>query len=133
MEDVIQVRPNIVFRRPFAKRFTLCYRTVCLSVTLVYCGQTVGWIRMPLGMVVGIGQGHFVLDGNPAAPLRKKGQLWGTSERAPSTSNDLFSTHFSAAQSLTATLCHVDALFSCFHRFLVSLPLYYYLYFCGHK
>jgi len=33
------------------KRFALCYRTVaclspCLSVTLVYCGQTVGWINI---------------------------------------------------------------------------------------
>jgi len=32
-----------------------------LSVTLVYCGQTVGWIKMKLGM-------HIVLDGDPAAP-----------------------------------------------------------------
>jgi len=24
----------------------------CLSVTLAYCGQTVGWIRMPLGAEV---------------------------------------------------------------------------------
>jgi len=27
----------------------------CLSVTLVYCGQTVGWIRIPLGTEVGLG------------------------------------------------------------------------------
>ena len=33
-----------------------------LSVTLVYCGQTVGWIKMPLGTVVGLGPGHSVLD-----------------------------------------------------------------------
>jgi len=33
-----------VLSGPFVKRFALCYRTVvCLSVTLVYCGQTVGW------------------------------------------------------------------------------------------
>ena len=24
----------------------------CLSITLVYCGQTVGWIKMPLGTVL---------------------------------------------------------------------------------
>ena len=35
-------------------------------VTLVYCGQTVGWTRMPLGMEVGLGPGHSVLDGYPA-------------------------------------------------------------------
>ena len=29
--------------------------SVCLSVTLVYRGQTVGWMKMPLGMEVGFG------------------------------------------------------------------------------
>ena len=43
------------------------------SVTLVYCGQTVGWITMKLGMQVGLGPGHIVLDGDPA-PLLKRGQ-----------------------------------------------------------
>ena len=43
----------------------------CLSVlfvTLVYCGQTVGWIKMKLGIQIGLGPGHIVLDGDPAAP-----------------------------------------------------------------
>ena len=39
------------------KRFALCYRSVvcpvCLPVTLVYCGQTVGRIKMKLGMQAG--------------------------------------------------------------------------------
>jgi len=39
-----------------------------LSVTLVYCGQTVGWIKIKLGMQVGLGPGHIVLDGDPAPP-----------------------------------------------------------------
>jgi len=60
-----------MFGRPFAKRFALCYRTVVclsdLSVTLVYCGPTVGWIMMKLDTVVrGLGQGHIMLDGDPA-------------------------------------------------------------------
>jgi len=38
----------------------------------VYCGQTAVWIKMPLGMEVGLGHGDFVFDGNPAPP-RKKG------------------------------------------------------------
>jgi len=38
----------------------------------VYCGQTAGWIKMALGMEVGVGPDHIVLDGDPA-PLRKKG------------------------------------------------------------
>ena len=63
-----------VFERPFVKRFALCYRTVvlsvlsCLSVTFVYCGQTVGWIKMKLGTEVGLGLGHIVLDADPAPP-----------------------------------------------------------------
>ena len=43
-----------------------------LTVTLVYCGQTVVWIKMKLGMQVGLGPGHIVLDEDPA-PLPKKG------------------------------------------------------------
>ena len=58
----------------FCDRFALFYRTVlCLSVTLVYCGQTVGWIRMPIGMKVGLGPGHIMLDGDSAPP--RKGLL----------------------------------------------------------
>ena len=45
----------------------------CLCVTLVYCGQTVQWLKNKLGMEVGLGPGHIVLDGDPA-PLIKKGQ-----------------------------------------------------------
>jgi len=66
-----------IFGRPFVKRFALCYQTVVcpvcsvlsvLSVTLVYCGQTVGRIKIQLGMQVGLGPGHIVLDGDPAPP-----------------------------------------------------------------
>ena len=38
----------------------------------VYCGQTAGWIKLILGMKVGLSQGGFVLDGDPARPLPKK-------------------------------------------------------------
>jgi len=52
------------------KMVCLCYRTVvcpvCLSVTLVYCGQTVGWIEMKLGTKVGLDPGHTVLGGDLA-------------------------------------------------------------------
>jgi len=44
---------------------------VCLSVTLVYCGQTIGWFKVKLGMKVGLGPGHIVLDGDPAPPPPK--------------------------------------------------------------
>ena len=105
---------------PFVKQFTLCYRTVlCLSVTLVYCSQTVawikaklcsghivlngpscptprghcptprqfstlvrcgptaGWIKMPLGTEIGFGPGDTVLDGNPAPPKRGTTAIFG--------------------------------------------------------
>jgi len=37
-----------------------------------YCGPTDGWVKVALGMEVGLGPGHIVLDGDPA-PLPKKG------------------------------------------------------------
>jgi len=68
-----------VFGRPFVKRFGVCYRSVvclsvlfvCLSVTLVYCGQKVGRIKMKLGMQVSLGPGHIVLDEDPGNPPPK--------------------------------------------------------------
>ena len=41
----------------------------CLSVTLMYCGQMAGWIKMKLGTEVGLGPGPIVLDGD-IAPQR---------------------------------------------------------------
>ena len=42
----------------------------CLSVTLLYCGQTTGWIKMKLDMQLGLGPGHIVLDGT-GSPLQR--------------------------------------------------------------
>jgi len=36
----------------------------------VYCGQTAGWIKIPLGTEVNPGTGDVVLDGVAAAPLK---------------------------------------------------------------
>jgi len=41
-------------------------------MTLVYCGQTAGWMKMPLGTEVGLGTGDIVLERDPA-PLPRKG------------------------------------------------------------
>jgi len=41
---------------------------------LVYCGQTVGWIKMKLGVQVGLGPGRIVLDGDPAPSLKGEQQ-----------------------------------------------------------
>ena len=42
----------------------------------VYCGQTAGWMKTPLGTEVDLGTGHIVLDVVPAV------REWGTA--APS-------------------------------------------------
>jgi len=39
----------------------------------VYCGQTGGWMKLVLGMMVGLSPGDFVLHGN-SVPLPKRGQ-----------------------------------------------------------
>jgi len=41
----------------------------------VHCGQTAGWIKMALGMEVGLGPGHIVLDGDPALLPKKRSPL----------------------------------------------------------
>ena len=46
-------------------------RACFLSVTLVYCGQMAGWIKMPLGREVGLGPSDIELDGD-RAPLPQK-------------------------------------------------------------
>ena len=75
----------MIFGRPFVKRLALCYQTVvclfcpvfcpvlsvCLSVTFVHCGQTVGRIKMKLGTQVGLSPGHTVLHGDPGPPPSK--------------------------------------------------------------
>ena len=38
------------------------------SSARVYCDQTAGWIKMPLGTEIGLGQGDIVLDGDQALP-----------------------------------------------------------------
>ena len=34
----------------------------------VYCGQTLGWIKVPVGTEVDLGPGNIVLDWDPALP-----------------------------------------------------------------
>jgi len=37
----------------------------------ICCGQIAAWIKMSLGMELGLGSGDFVLDGDPAPPPQK--------------------------------------------------------------
>jgi len=68
----------VILGRSFIKRFALCYRTVVLNVCPVcpVCDAgalwpnvwMVGWITMKLGVLVDLGPGHIVLDGDPTPP-----------------------------------------------------------------
>jgi len=60
--------------RPMLSDHSVSCPSVCpvLSVTLVYCGQTAGWIKMKLCMQVGLGPGHNV-RWRPSSPPQK----WG--------------------------------------------------------
>ena len=90
-----QTTDILSFWATVCKTVALCRGTIvclsCLSVTLVYCGQTVGWIKMKLGTVVGLGPGHIVLDGIQLPPER------GTA--AP---------HFSAHVYCSQTVAHLS-------------------------
>jgi len=44
----------------------------------VYCGQTAGWIKMPLGTEVKLGPGDAVLVGVVAPPKRGKPPVFGS-------------------------------------------------------
>ena len=50
---------------------SVCLCALSVTVTLVYCGQTVAWIKMKLGLQVGLGPGHIVLDWDSAPPSSK--------------------------------------------------------------
>ena len=50
-------------------------RSVCLSVQKVYCGKTVEWILMPLGMVSGVGREMGEFDGG-GDRRRGRGRFW---------------------------------------------------------
>jgi len=39
----------------------------------VYCGQTAGWMKTPLGTEVDLGPGHIVSDGDPAPMHPRRG------------------------------------------------------------
>jgi len=70
--------PSVITRRVLLRdRCPVCL-SLCpvLSVTLVYCSQTVGRIKIKLGIQVGLGPGHIVLDGDPAPPTKTGHNGW---------------------------------------------------------
>jgi len=81
VQAILKCNRAPVFGRPLQVTVRLMLWDRCLvylSVTLVYCGQTVGWIKMPLGTEVGLCPCDTVLDGDPA-PLTE----WGTAAPPP--------------------------------------------------
>jgi len=79
-----------------------------LFVTLVYHGQTAGWIRMPVGTEIGLSPGNIVLDGDQsphgkgteAPPTFVPCLLW------PNKWTDQDTTWYGGRpQSVQATLC----------------------------
>jgi len=71
----------------------LCVCPVCLSVTFVHCGQRVGRIKMKLGMQVGLGPSHIVLD-RDQLPL-------------PKGAHPQFSVHICCGQMAGGSRCHL--------------------------
>ena len=70
----LSIKRKRYWNRPVA--YPIC-RSVCLSVGLsnwkVYCGKTADWIRMPFGMVNGVGREVSVLDG--VVIIKKEGAV----------------------------------------------------------
>ena len=69
-------------RRLASAQATLCWMGTQLPLSKrghsphflarIYYGQTAGWIKMALGVEVGLSPGYIVLDGDPA-PIPNKG------------------------------------------------------------
>jgi len=74
---ILLARFTIVSVSAYVSDLSACvYVCLCLSVRKVYCGQTADWIRMPFGMMSGVGRGMGVLDGG-SDRLRERGSFGG--------------------------------------------------------
>jgi len=103
-------RQQLTYHRPVLSVGLSVCLSVCLqSVTLVYCGQTVGWIKMPLATEVGLSPGHIVLDGDTAPP----------------TERGIAGPHFSAHFSLAWSPISQELLSSCFIAGAVIASIHY--------
>ena len=74
---------NVLINGSSSAYLSLCPVLFVLSATLVYCGQTAGRIKMPLGTEVGLGPGDILLDGDPAAPPPRNGHSTLVAKRSP--------------------------------------------------
>jgi len=108
-------RPLQVTVRPMLRDHCLSWLSVCKTVTLMYCGQKVGWIKMPLdtiklphGTEVGLHPGNIVLDVDPASPPHGKGHS---------------SPHFLAHVYCGQTVAHLR---NCWARFYFGICVFVY-------
>jgi len=67
-----------------------------IFVPCLYCGQTAGWMKTPLGTEVDLGSGHIVLDGDPAPPAKG-------AQQPPSFSADVYCGHGRPSQLLLSS------------------------------
>jgi len=65
----VTVRPTLRYSDPVCPVCLLGSPVCQLSVTMVYCGQAVGWIKMPLGTEVGLCPRDIMLDEDPALSM----------------------------------------------------------------
>jgi len=65
-------RPHWTTGKMFIKFKQCCDCSLPHFSAHVYCGQTAGWIRIPLGTEVSPVPGDIVLDGDPASPHGKR-------------------------------------------------------------
>ena len=72
----------------------------------VYCGQTAGWIKMPLGKEVGCSAGHILLDGDPAPPNKEHSQ-----RQSPIFGPCVLWPNGRPSQLLLSTCCHISMAF----------------------
>ena len=76
----------------------------------VYCGQTAGWMKTPLGTEIDLGLGHIVLDGDPG-PSPQKG---GGHNSSPRFSAHVYCSqtvaHLSNRALIMAALCNRGAI-----------------------
>jgi len=100
--EVVLGPGDFVFDRDPATTRTEGTPTTTQFLAYVYCGQTAGWMKTPLGTEVDLGPGHIVLDGVPA--LRER------STAAPIFSAHVYCGHGRPSQLLLSSCLESDDL-----------------------
>jgi len=101
---------TLVVRACLLDHLSVC-RSVCLSVRKVYRGKTADWIRIPFGVVSGVGLGIGVLDFGGDRQWEE--QFWGQLERNKwGLCNALFSNYF--GDLFISATCHISMSLLCY-------------------